>query len=111
MLRLSLVLMLFMGSPARAGESFFTGNTLLSLCNDNGSDVNWGRCSGYVEGISDSFSGGGNISGWKACLSGNITSDQIRDIVVRFLVNHPEKRHYAASGLVAAALEEAFPCP
>lgn len=109
MLRLSLVLMLFMGSPARAGDAFYTGNKLFSRCNDD--DITAIACLGYVQAVFDTLSGGDVILGWKACPPENVTGKQIKDIVVRFLVNHPEKRHYAATGLAAHALSEAFPCP
>lgn len=108
MLRLSLVLMMFMGSPVQA--DFHNGNTLLALCNDNGSDLLWGACSGYVEAVTDVLSHGAIIAGGKTCTPENATSSQVRDIVVRFLVNHPEERHFSAESLVTKALFEAFPC-
>ena len=111
MLRLSLVLMILLGSPARAGVSFYDGNKLLTICNDTEGVLNLGICLGYVEAVSDVLDSGAAISGWKACSPENVTAGQVKDIVTRFLVNHPEKRHYAAHTLVARALSEAFPCP
>jgi hypothetical protein len=35
---------------------------------------------------------------------------QAVDIVRQQLNRNPQQRHHAASGLVAAALQEAFPC-
>jgi hypothetical protein len=44
------------------------------------------------------------------CARGAITGQQLVDVVVRFLQQHPEIRHYGASNLVAEALSDAFPC-
>ena len=108
MRRLSFVFMLFMGSPAWA--DFNNGNTLLTICNEDNA-VFWGNCGGYIEAVSDVLSHGVAIAGRKACPPGQATGGQVRDIVVRFLVNHPEERHFSAESLVAKALSEAFPCP
>ena len=108
MLRLSIVLMLLLGSPARA--AVYSGNTLLDRCNDN-ENVSWGACLGYITAVSDVLNGGDVIAGWKACNPKNVTPGQARDIVVRWLEENPKERHYSANSLVAIALSEAFPCP
>jgi hypothetical protein len=69
-----------------------------------------GDCMGYVVGIADALGAGNEINGFSACFPEEVTTGQIRDIAIAFLQEHPELRHYAASGLVASALEEAFPC-
>ena len=38
------------------------------------------------------------------------TTDQVTEVAVRFLIAHPEALESSASGLVAKALSEAFPC-
>jgi hypothetical protein len=50
-------------------------------------------------------------NGFKPCIGGEVTREQLRDVVVKWLRNEPaEDRRYAALGLVAAAWSEAFPC-
>jgi hypothetical protein len=51
------------------------------------------------------------VLGFHACIRDGVTVTQIADVVKLWLQKHPENRDYAAAGLVAAALEEAFPCP
>ena len=45
------------------------------------------------------------------CIPNRVTDRQTTDVVVRYLKEHPEQRHYAAANLVAETLAEAFPCP
>jgi len=41
----------------------------------------------------------------------SVTAQQLADVVKQYLENHPERRHYGASGSVMLALRDAFPCP
>ena len=45
-----------------------------------------------------------------ACSPNNVTSGQVRDIIIKALRNHPEDRQTDAYILVVAALVEAMPC-
>jgi hypothetical protein len=99
-------------SQSQAPNSFLffeNGNELLDSCNN---DPPW--CLGYVVGIADAMSGaqsvGGTVNGWRACLPYGVTEGQVMDVVVQALRAHPQRRHNGASGLVASALSEAFPC-
>lgn len=106
MLRLSLVLMLFMGSPARAG--YVSGNMLYESCNSN--NLEEAFCIGYIAGVSDVMHTGDDILGLKTCFPPNVPTGQLKDVVIRWLETHPKDRHYSAEGLSAIALSEAFPC-
>jgi hypothetical protein len=85
--------------------SFFTGNSILALCQGANPEF----CMGYVTGIADALSNG-PVGDWRACCPANVANGQVRDIAVRYLVAHPETRHLVAGSLVAHALAEAFPC-
>lgn len=98
------------------GRYFLTGNDLHEYCQDRAYGV---ACIYYVQGIID---GGVHlnrvgknqliiISGFRHCSSDNVTGGQLRDVVKRYLEEHPERRHWAAANIVGEALEEAFPCP
>ena len=96
--------------PTRGFASFQNGNTLWADCNGKADD--WfikGYCAGYISSISDALDGNA-IDGYRACLPNGVTIGQVQDVVVKWLRAHPEKRHFQAAGLVAQALEDAFPC-
>lgn len=44
------------------------------------------------------------------CLPSGVTALQATDVFSKFLVTHPEKRHFHSSTLASIALIEAFPC-
>ena len=44
------------------------------------------------------------------CPSTSVTGEQLTDVVIKWLDDHPEKRDRAAPYLIDAALNEAFPC-
>lgn len=68
-------------------------------------------CGGYAVGISDVLAGGNTVNGFKACPPASVTRGQVIKVVTAYLQQHPDGRHFAAAGLVANALADAFPCP
>jgi hypothetical protein len=59
----------------------------------------------YITGVFDA------LSMFKyACPPVGVSGTQAVDVVMNRLRAHPEVRHYAASGEVAVALKQAFPC-
>ena len=93
---------------ARDLSAFVSGNALYEYCTSK-SPFDNGLCTGYIEGISDAL-GASAILGSTVCVPSGVTVQQITDIVGRYLQGNPHLRHYAANGLVAAALNDAFPC-
>jgi hypothetical protein len=97
--------------PLSAARSeFTTGNSLWTLCNEAAGT--W--CVAYVEGVADVllpiWAKGGDFNGWRACIPKDAIGSQVTDVVIKFLREHPEWRHFTASSLVAQALAQAFPC-
>jgi hypothetical protein len=45
-----------------------------------------------------------------ACVPDGVSAGQLVEVVKKWLREHPENWHYGADSLVAAALQEAFPC-
>ncbi|UCD68921.1 MAG: hypothetical protein JSW48_02125 [Betaproteobacteria bacterium] len=97
--------------PVQAG--FVNGHELMDAAREvekaaanqpNASFYDVGRFFGYIEAVSDVF------TGVRFCPSANVTVGQVAAIVIKWLEDHPEDRHYSADSLVKAALEEAFPC-
>ena len=92
-------------------KMFVSGNELYSYC-QSASSVDQGICTGYIGGVVDS-----QITVLTAlklhnpvCGPQNVTTGEMKDIVLRSLREHPEERHYTAASLVLGALAEAFPC-
>jgi Rap1a immunity proteins len=82
----------------------YDGNELLRMCNDP-NPTNSGFCLGYTNGVSDTLETF-NV----ACLSLGVTTGQVRDIVIKYLRDHPDQRHHNADFLATRALLVAFPC-
>ena len=51
------------------------------------------------------------LGGKRACRLASTTAEQVTEMAVRFLIAHPEAQQSSASGIVAKALSDAFPCP
>ena len=91
-------------SQERTTGAFGTGNMLYETCgaHDIGNEK---YCLAYAVGATDAFAWDG-----KVCPPRQVTEQQVRDIVVGYLRDHPELRHYSAPSIASRALEEAFPC-
>ena len=98
---------LLTGLISSANGKSIDGNRLLELCTSpNFSDA----CFGYLAAVADTMTFE-DISGYSACVPEGVTRGQSRDIVVRYLKDHAEIRHYIAPYLISKAKAEAFPCP
>jgi Rap1a immunity proteins len=93
---------------------YIAGNRLIEACTSAVERDN-ALCFGYVVGVSDAMQAaqatGGALFGWQACLPPSTTAEQVMEVAVRFLIAHAEAQQSSASGLVAKALSDAFPCP
>src|SRR5262245_8169732 len=92
-------------TPVLAG--FIEGNELHDYCQQA---VTSQICTGYIVGIADALADGATINGFRACFRSKMLVKQVEDVVKQWLQNHPQDRDYAAAGLVADALQGAFPC-
>ena len=75
-----------------------TGDSLKDDC-ATGSD----KCRGYVAAVADK-------PGWTVCIPAKINTDELGQIVRKFIDDHPENAHTVAFSVVAHALTEAQPC-
>ena len=112
---------LVVGGQGRA--DFYDGKMLLQDC-QGGDDQQetqnfaglsqWGTCVGYIAAVVDTMSNAfltaKSVNAQQVCVSEHVQLSQLKDIVRRWLIDHPEKRHLAASLLVFQALKEKFPC-
>jgi hypothetical protein len=90
----------------------FDGNHLLKMCREGEVGDGYfqqGYCIGYTASIADVLRQD-LINGYSACVPSDATYGQISDVVLKYLNDNPQMRHYTAPGLAAIALSEAFPC-
>jgi Rap1a immunity proteins len=63
-----------------------------------------GYCYGYIEGVVDAQDAG------TFCIPAGTTAAEFGAVAIQYLREHPELRNYNAAGVVAKALDKAFPC-
>lgn len=98
---------------AVAGQSstWLNGNDLWEYCGSDSASPSSLACMDYVMGVADAMTAHHEgVNGFHACFRATMTRGQIIDVVKRWLQNHPENRSYTAAGIVAAALQQSFPC-
>lgn len=90
--------------------SDLTGNDLLRFCNSHEA-FETNMCTGYIEGVRDGlmFATVNLKSKPFFWVPDKVSSDQLRDVVVKYLRDNPETRHKPAGMLTIFALKEAFP--
>ena len=99
---------LLAGGPASA--TFDSGNDLHTRCVST-QPMDRVACAYYVSAIADVIQTNNNtLYGYSVCVPPQVTRLQVADVVGRWLTNNPQHRHYTANSLVAAALEQAYPC-
>ena len=84
-----------------------TGNELLADLKDESSAYNRGYALGFVRAVTESFAGFG-LGNECLQLPSGVTTDQTKDVVIKFLENNPEVRHMSAPVLIKIALRESY---
>jgi len=96
--------------PALA--NYLTGKDLYADCSKPQGSFSQGFCSGYISGVVDAIehyqvSKGAEKS---VCVPKEASIGQVKELVVRYLTQHPGERNNAASSLVWDAVRNSFPC-
>ena len=87
-------------SPVKATDHFIIdGNDLHDVCNID-PRAGGGFCIGFTTAIFDT----------RKC-SPTVKMTVVKEVVAKFLHDHPEQRHRPAAHLARKAIDEAFPCP
>lgn len=94
-------------SPSAQAQSWATGNDVKEACHSD-SYHDRGYCLGFAIAIAAVVTR--PFGPWKACYPTGVTAGQLRDVMVKFLDDHPELLHVNATSLPARAYTEAFPC-
>lgn len=95
-----------------ATAAFIDGNKLLAYC--QGAELDRRICEGFVAGSADALSDLTNAlpePKGTYCRPMNMTIQQATDIVVKALIEHPERRSDSAADVTIGAIIKAFPCP
>lgn len=105
-----------------------SGNELLETCTSE-DQVLAGFCLGYIIGYSEGAPWGANVTLYNldpggsvsernkqiglftgSCVPAEASNEQLRDVVLKHIIEHPETRHESARVLVWQAYIKAFPC-
>ncbi len=92
------------------------GNDLHANCNQEADAVDAGICYGYIVGFADALFDFQQTKVFidrfqSVCLPiERIPSDQLIDVVKKYLTDHPESRHQPGTWIVFEALQQTFPC-
>jgi hypothetical protein len=96
--------------PSASHAGFIDGNGLLDSCTKVDNEFSEFYCAGFITGVASVLATDNKVSGFTACIPGNVSVGQIVRVSVDYLEKNPALLHYEASGLVAEGLEKAFPC-
>ncbi len=105
----ALALVLVSTAASAQGKTAATGNQMMGLCH-SAEAFGQGLCVGFAMAVA-------GLASWlpydapAACFMETVTLGQLRDIMVKYLDDHPEELHYSATSLAAKAFAKAFPCP
>jgi hypothetical protein len=103
---LALCATLARAQAAPTAPADFTGNDLLEKCRHDDSIKDTG-CMMFIQG----FINGAEAFAPKRYFSvpNEATLGQVRDVVLKYIVDHPAERHQLAGVLITWALHDAFP--
>lgn len=101
-------------SPVAASVdgALMTGKTLSLLCNSPKEDDRF-ACQTYIAGVVDYhrlIKSLGTAPSVDFCLPKNLTMDQIKALVTRYIATHTEHQDFIAAPAVAMSLFNAYPC-
>jgi hypothetical protein len=109
-----IIIMTYLPATSQVGD-FFNGNDLYTKCVSKDYEEQ-GICLGYSLGIMDDMAWDSKT--WDFIKRGiycapraGVTAGQVRDVVTKFLVEHPEERDFMPASISArVALAKAFFC-
>jgi hypothetical protein len=102
---LALAALLVAGAAEAQRVSNVKGTTLLTACTSKSVTA----CDAYVDGFGDAISAGGKDHAL-ACIPVAATGTELRDVMIKYLKNHPEDQHLKAATIASRAFMKAYPC-
>ena len=99
-------------SSLPASANYLTGKDLYGDCSKPQGSFSQGFCSGYISGVVDAIEHYQVSKGAEkiVCVPKEASIGQVKEVVVRYLTQHPDERNNTASSLVWDAVRKAFPC-
>lgn len=96
-------------------ELIWSGNQIYDLCQHYKADKLKGSlgpgCFMYIAGVTQTLILNEDAKTMTApCPGKGVTSEQITDVVIKWIDDHPEKRDLPAPYIVMKSLNDAFPC-
>lgn len=110
--------MAILPAVSKAETDYWSGNYWLQVCSEPSTAST--TCGMYAAGLAQGITAGVALAKRDAgaseayrpyCTPSGVVIRQERDIFVRYLQAHPERRHEVAIVLFIEAMQEAFPCP
>ena len=98
-------------SPAADPPPLTEGNGLKAACEDGSSNFEQGECLGYLQATHFAYQLVHGREPGLYCMPQGVRMGQVRDIVLGYLVKHPERRQADSTMLIIFALADVFPCP
>jgi|KBSSwiStaDraftv2_1062776.scaffolds.fasta_scaffold2383280_1 hypothetical protein len=113
-LRIAVACAAWLIAQTPAAADFWDGNQLFAECRTSSDSPTYyqsaSNCRSYITGVFDDFMLQRVVSGKSEdCVIGNITAGQLRDVVDRYLYEHPQTRAMPASFLTRMAIIDAWP--
>ena len=102
-----MVALVLAAAPAAHAQrvSKVDGNKLLGYCMSNTTV----GCDAYLDGLADGLEASRHLTK-SACIPKNVTTPQLRDVVVKYIHGNPQTRQKSAARLASDAFLAAFPC-
>jgi len=96
--------------PMQADAEFHTGESLLDNITecDKKDQTMCAYVYGYVVGVNDAYE---DTDSMPKCAPDNLKKGKLKEVVKKWLNDHPERLHEPAAPSVLTAINEAWPCP
>lgn len=104
-------LLIALAAPDAPARNLFSGNALYASC--TGSAPDRIECQGFIQGAiaAETYFEAVKVVPPIICYPDGVQSQQLVEVVINHLRDHPETRQSGAGGLVVISLAKAFPCP
>ena len=106
-LSLAFVVAAFSIVPAKA-DQFMTTKELVAFCNDRDSDLRFGSCIGYLQGVADLLGTVRTSRNVSDCVPVGVTAGTLKNIFLNFVALNPQYENYSASVPTIASFAKAF---
>jgi hypothetical protein len=107
MMRFALMAAIVLGASAAQAQrvSKVDGSKLLTYCTSK----NTAGCDAYLDGMGDGLAAAHHEK-QLACIPKDVTTAQMRDVVIKYIHDNPQVREKSAARLTSDAFLAAFPC-